>query len=127
MKNILLVCCIACVTSCRSVKYVPIESVRTEKEYVDRLRRDSVHVLDSVFMLVKGDTIFRDRWRVIYKDKLLKDTVNICLRDTIRIPYPVEVVKNKVPGVMWGGVIILVVLGLPSIIKLLRKFNIISI
>ncbi len=127
MKNILLACCIACFVSCRNVKYIPVESVRTETEYVDRLKRDSIHVLDSVFMLVKGDTVFRDRWRIEYRNLYVKDTINLQVRDTIRVPYPVEVVKNKVPGVMWWLVIILAALGLPSVIKLLRKFKIVPI
>lgn len=84
-----IICCIVCM-SCRSVKYVPVESVRTEIEYRDRMQRDSIHVHDSIFMYAKGDTIFRDRWHTMYKDRLIRDTTYINKTDTIRVPYPVE-------------------------------------
>lgn len=84
-----IICCIVC-SSCRSVKYVPVESVRTEIEYRDRMQRDSIHVHDSIFMYAKGDTIFRDRWHTMYKDRLIRDTTYINKTDTIRVPYPVE-------------------------------------
>lgn len=77
-------------TSCRSVQYVPVESVKTEIQYKDKLQRDSIHVIDSVFLLVKGDTVFRDRYRVVYKDKLIRDTAYIHKVDSVQVPYPVE-------------------------------------
>lgn len=72
---------------CRSrIQYVPVESVRTE--YRDKVQRDSIYVLDSIYMREKGDTVFVDRWRYAYKDRLLTDT--LILNDTVRVPYPVE-------------------------------------
>ena len=74
-------------TSCKSkTVYVPVESVKTE--YRDKLVKDSVHILDSVFLYLRNDTVFFNKYRFVYKDKLTKDTVN--LKDTIRIPYPVK-------------------------------------
>jgi hypothetical protein len=83
-----IVCCL--VTSCRNIQYVPVESVRTEIQYKDRLQRDSIHVKDSVFMFVKGDTVFRDRWHTVYKDRLLRDTAYIHKTDSVQVPFPVE-------------------------------------
>ena len=79
-----------CFTSCRSIQYVPVESVKTEIQYKDRLHRDSIHVLDSVFLQVKGDTVFRDRYRIVYKDKQIRDTAYIHKVDSAQVPYPVE-------------------------------------
>ncbi|MDD3038598.1 hypothetical protein [Bacteroides sp.] len=76
--------------SCRSTQYVPVETIKTEVQYKDRLQRDSIHVLDSVFMLVKGDTVFRDRYRIEYRDKLIRDTTYIHKTDSVQVPYPVE-------------------------------------
>ena len=39
--------------SCRSIQYVPVETVKTEKEYIDKIKRDSIYVRDSVFVLVQ--------------------------------------------------------------------------
>lgn len=78
------------ICSCRSVRYVPAETVRSDTLYVNRLHRDSVFVKDSVFVREKGDTVevfrtlFVDRWR----DRT--DTVRAVRSDTVRVPYPVE-------------------------------------
>ncbi|WP_106832326.1 hypothetical protein [Parabacteroides pacaensis] len=72
---------------CRSrIQYIPVESVRTE--YKDRLQRDSIYFRDSIIMREKGDTVFIDRWRYLYKDRLVTDT--LLVNDTIRVPYSVE-------------------------------------
>jgi len=80
--------------SCSSVKYVPVESVRTDTVYQSKIQRDSVHVHDSVFVKEwqKGDTIFvnRDRWRTEYLLKEVHDTVYKSKVDSIAVPYPVE-------------------------------------
>lgn len=118
---ILILFFLAC--SCRSVKYVPVESIKTKTEYIDRLKRDSIHVLDSVFMLVKGDTVFRDRWRIEYRNLYIKDTVNVQVRDTIREPYPVEIIKHKVPRTIWWLILFLAILSLPSVLKIVAKIK----
>ena len=106
--------------SCRSIQYVPVETVKTEKEYIDKIKRDSIYVRDSVFVLVKGDTVFRDKYRIVYRDRLMRDTVNISKTDSIPVPCPVEVVKNKVPGIMWWLIILLAAFSIPSVLKIIR-------
>lgn len=76
--------------SCRSVKYVPVESVRQDTVYVNRLQRDSVHVADSVFVREKGDTVQIVRTRYIDRFRGRTDTLRMVSNDTIRVPYPVE-------------------------------------
>ncbi len=46
-----------------------------------------------------GDTIFKDSIVYKYKDKLVKDTVNIT--DTIRVPYPVKGDTVEVNKLKW--------------------------
>lgn len=103
--------------SCRSVKYVPVETVRTNTEYRDHWLRDSIHVRDSVFMFIKGDTIFNERFHAVYKDRLVKDTTYINKTDTIRIPYPVdrqlsrwESIKMELGGWAFGVLIMVIVI-----------------
>ena len=108
-------------TSCKSKTiYVPIESVKTE--YRDKLVKDSVHILDSVFLYSRNDTVFLNKYRFVYKDKLVKDTVN--LKDTIRIPYPVKgdtIEVNKLKwyqeACIWFTSLVLFALGLYLSIK----------
>lgn len=41
-------------------------------------------------MLVKGDTVYTYKYKYQYRDKLIRDTVNVTKVDSIKVPYPVE-------------------------------------
>ena len=110
-----IACCL--ITSCRSVQYVPVESVRTEIEYRDRLQRDSIHVHDSIHIRDKGDTVFVNNWHTVYKDKQLRDTIYIENTDSVQVPYSVEKqlsrwqsIKMVVGGWAFGIIIALVLI-----------------
>ena len=79
---------------CRSVRYVPVEAVRTDSVHVDRWQRDSVYLKDSVYVnrWTYGDTVFVDKVSVkyLYRDRLRTDTVAVVRRDSVQIPLPVE-------------------------------------
>ena len=85
---------IGMLTSCRSVKYVPVPEYHTEyKTRTDSfVKRDSVWVKDSVWLWMKGDTVYKEHWRTKYKDRYvyrnMADTV--MQTDSVRVPYPVE-------------------------------------
>ena len=103
-------------TSCRT-QHIPVETVKTKTEYRDRWLRDSIHVHDSIFMWMKGDTVFRDRWHTEYRDRLLRDTTYIEKTDSIQVPYPVErklswweSVKIETGGIAVGGIIVLLLI-----------------
>jgi hypothetical protein len=78
---------------CRQLKYVPVESVRTE--YRDNYLRDSVYLHDSVTTVVqwKGDTVFAEttKYKYLYRDRIIRDS--IAVTDSVRVPYPVEIEK----------------------------------
>lgn len=79
---------------CKSVQYVPMETVRTDSIYVDRYQRDSIYQRDSVFVnrWTAGDTIYQDKivYKYIYRDKVKYDTVAILRSDSVRVPYSIE-------------------------------------
>lgn len=85
---------IGMLTSCRSVKYVPVPEYHTEyKVKTDSfVKRDSVWVKDSVWLWMKGDTVYKEHWHTKYKDRYvyrnMADTV--MKTDSVRVPYPVE-------------------------------------
>ena len=82
-----------CFSSCRT-KYVSVPEYHTE--YITKTdsftQRDSIFVKDSIYMWMQGDTIYKEKFSVIYKDKwrdrYLCDTV--IKTDSVRVPYPVE-------------------------------------
>lgn len=47
-------------------------------------RRDTVFIHDSVIVRGGGDTVFVERWRRQYVERLRADTVRVCSRDTVR-------------------------------------------
>lgn len=111
-------------SSCRSIRHIPVETVRTEIQYKNRLQRDSIHVHDSIYIRDNGDTIFVNRWHTEYKDRLLRDTCYVHRTDSIQVPYPVErelswwqSVKLQVGEIAIGVIIGLIII----IVWLLRK------
>lgn len=108
------------VAGCGTVRTVPMETVRVEREYVDRLRVDSVVVRDSVIIKEKGDTVKIEKFRTEYKGRVTRDTVEVEKRDTIPVPVPVDVVKYKTPRVMWWIIIVLAVMALPTVRNLTK-------
>lgn len=76
--------------SCRTVKYVPVETVKVDTTYINKLQRDSIYMLDSVYVKEKGDTVLIEKYKYLYRDKLVRDTMYISKVDSIQVPYPVE-------------------------------------
>lgn len=89
---VLIVISLLC--GCKTVRYVPVETVRTDSVAVESLVRDSVYVRDSVWVnrWTAGDTVFVDKvsvkWR--YRDRWRRDTLRILRYDTVETPVPVE-------------------------------------
>lgn len=75
---------------CKQVQYVPVETVRTDSIYLTQTQRDSIYKYDSIHVRDKGDTVFVDRYKYLFVDKLRRDTLYVCRTDTVRVPYPVE-------------------------------------
>lgn len=86
-------------SSCKSVKYVPVTEYRDR--YVSKtdsfLRVDSVYLHDSVSVMVRGDTIYMTKTR--YKDRLKyiynTRTDTVAVHDSIPYPVKVEVEKKQ--------------------------------
>lgn len=93
--GLLIIALICMLTSCRTqIKYVPVETIRTDSLFRNSVRIDSVFVHDSTSVTLKGDTVIEYRHRYILKYKDRVDTVYINRTDTIRVPYPVEIEKR---------------------------------
>ena len=79
---------------CSTVKYIPVETVKTDTVYQAVIKKDSVYLHDSVYVKEwkNGDTIYRDRdrWHTKYVEKEVHDTLYQSKTDSIAVPYPVE-------------------------------------
>lgn len=115
-------------SSCRSVKYVPVEVIKTDTTYINKVQRDSIYQLDSIYIRDKGDTILITKTKYIYRDKLVRDTVFVSHTDSIQVPYPVEKQLSRwqqfrlsVGGWAIGILVILIIAGAIWLIIKLRK------
>lgn len=83
------------ISGCRSIQYVPVETVRIE--YRDRLKIDSIIKYDSVYFdrYMKGDTTFiiKEKYKYLDNIKIVRDSV--FRTDSIAVPYPVEKQLSK--------------------------------
>ena len=86
MKKLVILSLIFVFAGCTQTKYIPVETVRTE--YKNSIQRDSIYFLDSVLIREKGDTVFIEKYRYLYRDRFLNDT--IFRNDSIPVPYPVK-------------------------------------
>lgn len=106
---------ISILTGCKSVQFVPVETVKTDSVYIDRFQRDSIYQRDSVFVnrWTAGDTVYQDKvvWKYVYRDKVKYDTVSVLRSDSVRVPYPVErrLTKWEQVGLNVGGWVIALV------------------
>ena len=75
------------------------ERIVRDSVYIDRLKRDSIYQRDSIYMLIKGDTVYKYEYKYLYRNKLLRDTISISKTDSI--PYKVEVPKYVDKRLSW--------------------------
>lgn len=93
MKKLLLAILLGILLSgCATTKYVEVPVDRVKIEYRDRVSVDTLYRSDSTIIREKGDTVFLEKYKYIYRVKELKDTVNVT--DTITVVKPVEVTKE---------------------------------
>ena len=93
-------------------------SVRTEFVWQVKQIHDSIYLRDSVFVEKKGDTIYLNKWRTQYRERLVHDTLIVTKADTLRIKEVAnkEVVKSPSFFQMWkayiiGAVVMLLIAG----------------
>mgnify|MGYP001514033045 FL=1 len=107
---IILLMLAICFVSCQT-QYIPVESVRTEYKTRDSIRYDSIYQRDSIYTLVKGDTVYQYRYKYLYRYLTTNRTDTILKNDSIRVPYPVEKKLNRWQSIKMelGGWVIIVI------------------
>lgn len=126
MKKLLIAILVSLLLSgCASTKYVEVPVNRVKIEYRDRTFIDTLIRNDSTIIRERGDTIFLEKYKYLYRIKEVRDTVS--MTDTITVVQKVEVVKevNRVHNwqiilMVLGGVAI--ALGLYKLVILIKKW-----
>lgn len=107
--------CVVLLAGCKT-QYVPVENTHTSETEKHNVERDSIHVHDSVYIYMQGDTVFDVRWKTIYKEIFRTDTFIVNKTDTINHVVEVEKPLTKMQelkmdiggGVLWAVPIILI-------------------
>ena len=80
--------CLLC--GCRQTQYVPVVTILHDSIYLTQMQRDSILRYDSIYVRDNGDTLYVERWKYLYRDKLRVDTVSVVRVDSVSVPVPVE-------------------------------------
>lgn len=126
MKKLLIAILVSLLLSgCASTKYVEVPVNRVKIEYRDRTLIDTLIRNDSTIIRERGDTVFLEKYKYLYRTRKVRDTINTT--DTITVVKTVEVTKevNRVHNwqimlMVLGGVAI--ALGLYKLVILIKKW-----
>lgn len=99
MKWLFTLLALLLLSGCRTMQYVPVETVRSDTLRITQTRIDSVTVRDSIYMERRGDTVYRTEWRWRDRLRLVRDTLYSVRSDSIAVPYPVEKKLSR-----WGRI-----------------------
>ena len=126
MKKILFLLITFLLVGCKT--YIPVPEYHNV--YVEKhdtlVTRDSIYQKDSVYMWMQGDTILKEKYSVLYKDRwrdkiVYRDSIRV---DSVRVPLPVvtNVIKwrDKAAYIGLGIVISLVIIIVVVIVRWLR-------
>lgn len=81
--------------SCKSIQYVPVETMKRDTTYLSQTKIDSIYHRDSIYVERKGDTVYLSKYKYLYKYIEKHDTLWREKVDTIQIAYPVEAQLTK--------------------------------
>lgn len=90
IKAILLVFFALLFVGCKSLEYVPVESVRTEYKDREIIKVQTDTINNTRIVWIKGDTIVDIRERIKTRVVEIHDTTEIVKVDSVRVPYPIE-------------------------------------
>lgn len=103
-KIIIFIFCFVFLTSCKTIQYVPVETIKTDTIVQKELQVEIIQ--DSIYYEVthKGDTVFieKDKWHTVIKEK--HDTLIDIQFQKVPEPYEVEKIVTVHPwyeNILW--------------------------
>ena len=122
---------ILAITSCRTVKYIDravvdsteiaVPITNTKIEYRDRFLYDSIYIHDSIFTLIKNDTVYISKNKET--NRLINKTDTIIKTDTIKVPVEItktvtktETCVNEVNKLYWWQKILISIGGIAFVL-----------
>lgn len=101
-----------CLQACTSTKCLPVTEYRDS--IVTRYLHDTIQTYekDSIYIHAKGDTVYRERWSIRYRDKIVErhDTIyQATQQHDVEVREVVPTYYKGVSLAFWIGVVLLVV------------------
>ena len=102
----------SCTSTKRSTSTVTVYDTIIRDNYIEKLKYDSIYLHDSIYTIIKGDSVFIYKDRYKYKYLYMYDTIN--KSDTVylnKVDYK-EVIKEK-PKYKYAilNILLLVIIG----------------
>lgn len=94
-RIIVLIFLAAILYSCKSIQYVPVETIKRDTTYISQTKIDSIYQRDSIYVEHKGDTVYLNKYKYLYKYIEKHDTLWREKVDTVQVAYPVEAQLTK--------------------------------
>lgn len=105
-------------TGCKS-KQALVSVPKNDSTAIHRhTERDSVYIHDSVVMLVKGDTVYKDRWRTEYKLVAVQVTDTLYKDKEVIVQLPPE---KYVPPWAWWSLGICIVIAVLIVARIILR------
>ena len=104
MRLSLVLTILIVLTGCKTIEYVPIETVTTKVDsiYINKVQVDSIFERDSIYInqYTYGDTVYRDKIKFIYRyrDKLRIDTLHHWHVDSVLVEQTRVIEVDKPPS-----------------------------
>lgn len=112
-------------SGCKTVKYVPVEKVRTEYRTQTDTVRDSIQHEVYVNRYLKGDTQYVDRIEYLYRDRWKTHTDTVVKQDSIPVTVTVEREPTRMEKIQaatwWWMAIMLCVTGCALYFRIKRS------
>jgi hypothetical protein len=131
-KWLMMVAAMVLLTGCKTIEYVPIETVRTDTLMVAHIVTDSVwvdrYMHDSVYIHERGDTVWFEKWHTRYvdrwRDRVTHDTIYKSKTDSVTVTREIEkpLTKSQRARLHLAN-IVLVMLGMVAIFFIVRFGN----
>lgn len=124
LRAVIVILSVVALASCRSVRYVPVESVRVDSVVVTKLRVDTLREKENTIIERKGDTIFHTT--IVERERISEKTDTLYKLRDVKVPVPYEVTKQpslwqKIKSGVVGAAVMLVLCGCGFIAYKIKK------
>ena len=79
---------VLCLTACKTVQTA---TDTTQNHITNQVRRDSIYLHDSVFVRIRADTVYLEKWHTRWRDRetIRADTITneVIRTDTVQVRY----------------------------------------